>query len=193
MFANATAAPYPTEPGAIREQLASQLAQPVRFVDQIEAMYARGVRTFVEVGAGSVLTELVGRILGDRPHRAVSLDRKGKHGVTTLQEGLGRLAIAGVPMDLAPLWAQFAPASDKPVKKPAMTMPINGANTGRPYPPPGGAKDLPKPNGPRPVPAPQIIHVEVPAPASTVSRSPAGERVGVRADAVPQVQQVVRP
>ena len=52
-------------------------------------MYARGVRTFVEVGAGSVLTELVGRILGDRPHRAMSLDRKGKHGVTTLQEGLG--------------------------------------------------------------------------------------------------------
>ena len=126
VYGNATAAVYGKD---AREQLAAQLAQPVRFVEQIEAMYARGVRTFVEVGAGSVLTELVGRILGDRPHRAVSLDRKGKHGVTTLQEGLGRLAIAGVSMNLAPLWEPYQPASDKPAKKPAMTMPINGANT----------------------------------------------------------------
>ena len=183
VYGNATAAVYGRD---MREQVSAQLAQPVRFVEEIEAMYARGVRTFVEVGAGSVLTELVGRILGDRPHRAVSLDRKGKHGVTTLQEGLGRLAIAGVSMNLAPLWEQFQPESDKPAKKPAMTMPINGANTGRPYPPPGGAKDLPKPNGPRPVPAPQIIHVEVPSP---VFLSPAaGERAGVRGD----VQQVVQ-
>ena len=158
VYSNATAATYATEPAAIRTQLAAQLAQSVRFVEQIEAMYASGVRTFVEVGAGSVLTELVGRILGDRPHRAISLDRKGKHGVTTLQEGLGRLALAGVAMDFAPLWAQFAPASDKPVKKPAMTMPICGANTGSPYPPRGGAKDLPPPNPPRALPvAPEPI------------------------------------
>ena len=195
VFGNATAAAYPKDPAAIREQLASQLAQPVRFVEEIEAMYARGVRTFVEVGAGSVLTELVGRILGDRPHRAISLDRKGKHGVTTLQEGLGKLAIAGVQLNLAPLWEHFQPASEKPAKKPAMTLPINGANSGRPYPPPGGAKDLPKPNGPRAASQPQIIEkivekivevpvevrVEVPVPVPTASLSPAGERVGERA------------
>ncbi len=191
VYGNATASVYAKDAAAIREQLASQLAQPVRFVEEIEAMYARGVRTFVEVGAGSVLTELVGRILGDRAHRAVSLDRKGKHGVTTLQEGLGRLAIAGVQLNLAPLWEQYQPASDKPAKKPAMTMPINGANTGRPYPPVGGAKDLPKPNGPRAaqivekiVTVEKIVHVEVPVAATattassafSASLSPAGER-----------------
>ena len=168
VYSNATAATYAKKPAAIREQLAAQLAQSVRFVEQIEAMYARGVRTFVEVGAGSVLTELVGRILGDRPHRAISLDRKGKHGVSTLQEGLGRLALAGVSIDFAPLWTQFAPLSDKPVKKPAMTMPIIGANSGRPYPPPGGSKDLPPPNPPRALPEPIIIRetITVPAPAA---------------------------
>ncbi|MBK7415532.1 MAG: SDR family oxidoreductase [Dechloromonas sp.] len=168
VYSNATAATYAKKPAAIREQLAAQLAQSVRFVEQIEAMYARGVRTFVEVGAGSVLTELVGRILGDRPHRAISLDRKGKHGVSTLHEGLGRLALAGIKIDFAPLWTQFAPLSDKPVKKPAMTMPIIGANSGRPYPPPGGSKDLPPPNPPRALPEPIIIRetITVPAPAA---------------------------
>jgi malonyl CoA-acyl carrier protein transacylase len=177
VYSNATASTYAKKAPAIREQLAAQLAQSVRFVEQIEAMYARGVRTFVEVGAGSVLTDLVGRILGDRPHRAVSLDRKGKHGVSTLQEGLGRLALAGIAIDFAPLWAQFAPLSDKPVKKPAMTLPVLGANAGRPYPPPGGAKDLPPPNPPRALPEPVIIRetvtVTVPAEAVTPAAAPA--------------------
>jgi malonyl CoA-acyl carrier protein transacylase/short-subunit dehydrogenase len=175
VYSNATAATYAKKPAAIREQLAAQLAQSVRFVEQIEAMYARGVRTFVEVGAGSVLTELVGRILGDRPHRAINLDRKGKHGVSILQEGLGRLALAGISIDFAPLWEQFAPLSDKPVKKPAMTMPIIGANSGRPYPPPGGSKDLPPPNPPRALPEPIIIRetITVPAPAAPAAQQPA--------------------
>ena len=64
VFANATAAPYPAGAPDIRTQLASQLAQPVRFVEMIEAMYAAGVRTYVEVGPGAVLTGLIGRILG---------------------------------------------------------------------------------------------------------------------------------
>src|SRR5207244_186350 len=100
--------------------------QPVRFVDQIEAMYARGVRTFVEVGAGSVLTDLIERILTGREHDAINLDRKGAHGLTTLQGALGRLAVAGVAMDLGVLWTAYAPPSDKPAKKPAMAMSISG-------------------------------------------------------------------
>ncbi len=42
----------PPEPDAIRRRLAEHLAAPVRFLDQIEAMYADGVRTFIEVGPG---------------------------------------------------------------------------------------------------------------------------------------------
>jgi malonyl CoA-acyl carrier protein transacylase len=172
VYSNATAAPYTKKAVAIREQLAGQLAQPVRFVEMIEAMYARGVRTFVEVGAGSVLTDLVGRILSERQHCAICLDRKGKHGVTTLQEGLGRLALAGVAMDLAALWAPFAPPSDKPLKKPAMTMPISGSNYGHPYPPVGGAKELPPPNPARAMPAMPAMTL---APAQAVAASNAPE------------------
>ena len=100
VYGNADAAVYGRAPEAIRRTLAEHPAAPVRFLDQIGAMSAAGVRTFIEVGAGSALTGLIGQILGDRDHLAVSLDRRGRDGVTAWQEALGRLAVHGVPMDL---------------------------------------------------------------------------------------------
>src|SRR5690606_29072546 len=50
VYSNTTAAPYPTDAAAVRTLLAGQLAAGVRFVDQIEAMYAAGARVFVEAG-----------------------------------------------------------------------------------------------------------------------------------------------
>ena len=102
VFANTSAAPYPSEPEAMRDLLAHQLAKPVRFVEQIEAMYEFGVRTFVEVGPARVLTGLVGHILKSRPHRAIALDRKGRPGWASLQQGLALLSVAGVAVDYAP-------------------------------------------------------------------------------------------
>jgi len=158
VYGCADAMPYPRDPEAVRRRLSAQLAQPVRFVEQIEAMYANGVRTFVEVGSGSVLSELIDRILGAREHRAIHLDRKGRHGLTSLQHALGRLAVAGVPMKLSVLWDDQAPVVETPAKKQAMSIPVSGVNQGKPYPPAGGAKELPPPNSPRPVdpPAPRV-------------------------------------
>lgn len=150
VYGTSDATIYPHDPQAIRERLAAQIAHPVRFVDQIEAMYERGVRTFIEVGSGNVLTELVGSILTDREHRRVNLDRKGMHGLTALLTALGRLSVAGLPMNFESLWTEYKPSSPKKSKKPAMVMQVSGVNYGKPYPPPGGAKDLPLPNPPRP-------------------------------------------
>ncbi|MFE0190120.1 SDR family NAD(P)-dependent oxidoreductase [Streptomyces sp. NPDC058989] len=99
VWSGATARPYGRETSAIRDTLAGQVAAPVRFVDQIEDMYAAGVRTFVEAGPGRVLTGLVGRILGERPHTAVALDVPGEPGLARLPHVLARLAAAGVPVD----------------------------------------------------------------------------------------------
>ena len=151
VYGCADAMPYPREAEAVRRRLAAQLAQPVRFVEQIEAMYASGVRTFLEVGPGSVLSELIDRILGAREHRAIHLDRKGRHGLTSLQHALGRLAVAGVSMKFSVLWDDLAPPVETPATKPAMSIPVSGVNQGKPYPPVGGAKELPPPNAPRPV------------------------------------------
>ncbi|MHC4165257.1 MAG: type I polyketide synthase, partial [Planctomycetota bacterium] len=73
VYSNVTAAPYPEDLEAIREQLAVHLARPVRFVEQIRAMHRDGARVFLEVGPGRILTGLVQRILGDEPHHAIAL------------------------------------------------------------------------------------------------------------------------
>ncbi|WP_370645391.1 SDR family NAD(P)-dependent oxidoreductase [Pseudonocardia sp. DSM 110487] len=93
VWANRTAAPYPPGPGAVRAELAAQIGAPVRFAEQIDAMYGAGARVFVEAGPGAVLGGLVGKILDGRPHTVVSLGEGGLRGFLT---GLARLAAAGV-------------------------------------------------------------------------------------------------
>jgi len=104
VWSNTTAAPYPADAEGVRSHLARQIGSPVRFADQIEAMYASGVRVFVEVGPGQVLTGLTGRILGGRPHTAIACDRAGEPGVSQLLVALAELAVEGVPIDPAALW-----------------------------------------------------------------------------------------
>ncbi|WP_437943857.1 SDR family NAD(P)-dependent oxidoreductase [Sorangium sp. So ce281] len=177
VYSNAEIEPYAGGGDAARDRLARQLAEPVRFVEEIERMYADGVRTFVEVGPGSVLTNLVGDILSGRPHRAVALDRKGKHGVTSLFEAVARLAVAGVPLDTRVLWEGFAAPSDpRALPKPKLALQINGSNYGKPYPPQGGAKALPAASPPRAAqkPAPEAARAVVSAPRPVVSASQPG-------------------
>ncbi|MDX3540140.1 beta-ketoacyl synthase N-terminal-like domain-containing protein, partial [Streptomyces sp. MB09-01] len=96
VWSNTTGRPYPPSVEEIRNLLARQVAEPVRFVDEVEAMYAAGVRTFVEAGPGRVLTALIGRILSDRPHTVVPLDVPGEHGLFRLVTALAELTAAGV-------------------------------------------------------------------------------------------------
>ncbi|MEV5572823.1 SDR family NAD(P)-dependent oxidoreductase [Spirillospora sp. NPDC052269] len=105
VWSNTTAEPYESEPAELRATLAGQVSAPVRFVEQIEAMYEAGARVFVEAGPGRVLTHLVGEILGDRPHTAVACDAPGEDGVVRLLHALADLAVAGVPVDAGALFA----------------------------------------------------------------------------------------
>lgn len=138
VYANATAEPYPSEPAEIRSQLAEQIARPVRFADQIEAMYEAGVRTFLEVGPSDVLGRLIEECLGDRPHNCISLDKRKKEGVGTLWNALGRLSIAGIALDFEPVWRNYGEIEDpREREEPSFTVSINGANYEKPYPPEG--------------------------------------------------------
>lgn len=181
VYGNTDAAPYPSSPDEVRRRIAAHLASPVLFQDQIEAMYAAGVRTFVEVGAGTALTGLVGQILGDREHAAVPLDRPARPGADTLHTALGELAVRGVPLDLDTLWAPYAPpGTSAKEREPRMTVKISGANYGH-FPPPRAASAEPPPAPERepehrPRPAPVSVSASasdtpavVPMPAYTPS------------------------
>ncbi|WP_369033148.1 SDR family NAD(P)-dependent oxidoreductase [Streptomyces adonidis] len=98
VWSNRTAAPYGTDADAVRAELAAQIGAPVGFVAQIEAMYEEGARIFVEAGPGSVLTRLVGQILGDRPHRTVACEPRPESGLRGWLDALAQLAVAGLPV-----------------------------------------------------------------------------------------------
>lgn len=175
VYANATAEPYPADAADIRRDLAQQLAEPVQFRGIVEAMYRDGVRTFVEVGPGNVLTGLVGQCLADRPHAAVSLDRKGQDGVTGLWRALAQLSARGVALDLQALWVDLPPETEIRAAPAKHAIRITGANYGKPYPPPGGAADLPPPNPPRPAEPPAQVEAQPPTAAPAATPAGGGE------------------
>ncbi len=146
VYANKTAKPYAARAGQVAKMLADQLISPVRFQEQITNMYADGVRTFIEVGPHSVLTNLVSRCLEGQGHVAIALDRKGKDGMSTLWKALAQMVCVGINPDFSALWDEYDAVAQPPASNKKHTFKINGTNYGKPYPPPGGAKDLAKPN-----------------------------------------------
>ena len=89
----------------IRQRLREHLANPVLFAQEVGAMYEAGARVFVEVGPGSVLTNLADQILEGRPHVALATDVNGRNGIVQLLQAVGRLAVHGVPVSLERLFA----------------------------------------------------------------------------------------
>jgi acyl transferase domain-containing protein/NADP-dependent 3-hydroxy acid dehydrogenase YdfG len=178
VYSNTSAGPYPNDPDAIRDQLAAQLERPVQFVDMIEAMYADGIRTFIEVGARGTLARLAGEVLAGRDHLAVTVDRP-RDGMGALHAGLAQLAVGGLRLELAALWEPFGAFQEQKqvTRRAAMTIDILGANYGKPYPTsdgstwptgPAGSAGAAAPVAPAPaVPAPAALPA-APAPASVV-------------------------
>ncbi|MFI5978223.1 SDR family NAD(P)-dependent oxidoreductase [Streptomyces sp. NPDC051452] len=121
VWANRTAAPYPSDPDGVRAELAAQIGAPVAFATQIEEMYAAGARIFVEAGPGTVLTRLVGQILRGRPHRTVACEPRADSGLPGWLDALAALAVVGAPVRAAWLFrgrdavdALRGPAPERP-------------------------------------------------------------------------------
>ncbi len=185
VYANAAGAPYPGDPDGIRAVLASQITGRVRFVEQIEAMYADGARTFLEIGPGMVLSGLVERILEGRAFRAISLDAPGKDGVSAFQVSLGSLWAAGFEFDFRPLWSSFRPSPDPAASKAAAAIPICGANYGKPYPPLGGAAALPPPNVPSHRPHDSLAGPTGPEAPASAPPAPFAQQAGILLPTLP--------
>ncbi len=183
VFANSTAEVYPASPAETRSLLAHQLARPVRFVEQIEAMARAGVRTFLEVGPDSKLTGLVHAILDGRDHVALALDAsRGQRGnVADLARALAQLAAIGHPVELV-RWDEGCLERSEVAKKPGLTVKVSGANfapkpparqeSPRREPVPVGQELLPREPVGRTVPALRPSAPEIPEPPPTMTPKP---------------------
>ena len=185
VYANTTGAEYPKTEKDARHLLADQIVQPVNFMRQIEAMHADGVGTFIEVGPGHVLSDLVQSILpGAVETVALDASKGARSGIFDLAFALGRLASLGHPVDLSK-W-ENAPAPAEATGKKALTVAITGANYRAPQTarPPVAAKPVLAAvpaaaslaatvsapaaahiSAPAPLPAPQMTHAAAPTAA----------------------------
>ncbi len=83
VISNITARPFDSVP-EIREELAAQLTEPVRWTGSMQALVALGVDTVVELGPGDVLSSLMKRI--DRRVRRLAVGDPA--GIAALRENL---------------------------------------------------------------------------------------------------------
>jgi malonyl CoA-acyl carrier protein transacylase len=135
VLSNTTTEPYPDGRDSIKKLLAEQLANPVRFVEQVERLYADGINTFIEVGPGKTLTGLINSILSDKEILSVAIDASvsKKQGQNDLAIVLATIAAKGNTVDLK-LWdkcsinLERSPKDNNKDTKPAMTVTISGAN-----------------------------------------------------------------
>jgi acyl transferase domain-containing protein/acyl carrier protein len=138
VYANTTATPYPSAPAQVRDLLAGQLALPVEFIAEIEAMYRAGARHFLEVGPKTNLTGMVSAILAGREHAAFALDGSSgqRSGFFDLTSALAWLASLGYDIHLAK-WDDGSERLRRlpPERgKPTFTVALGGANYVKPKP-----------------------------------------------------------
>ncbi|WP_327641098.1 polyketide synthase dehydratase domain-containing protein [Kribbella sp. NBC_00482] len=100
-----TASVYPSAAKDVRELFVRHLLEPVRFRPMIEAMYADGYRTFLQLGAGQ-LGSLIGDTLHGREHLVVAAQSPHRSGLAQLQRVQTALwaeslqTSSGVPLNL---------------------------------------------------------------------------------------------
>ena len=120
VYSNLEAAVYPDRPEPMRRVLVSQLTEPLRFREEIEALYAAGVRVFIEAGPGKVLSGLVKRTLAGRPAAILPLDRGSGEGLADLLRVIAWAYVHGKPVRLERLFDDcgFAPAAAEDLLQP---------------------------------------------------------------------------
>ncbi|HWJ98150.1 MAG TPA: acyltransferase domain-containing protein, partial [Acidimicrobiales bacterium] len=102
MWSATTVAPYPDDPAGITELSGRHLVEPVRFRELADALYADGVRAFVQVGTGSLLG-FVDDTLRDEDILTISANTAKQTGVDQLRRVAAALWSVGHAVDFAPL------------------------------------------------------------------------------------------
>jgi malonyl CoA-acyl carrier protein transacylase len=163
VFSNTLGGPVSEDPREIAALLSSHLVRPVKFVDEIRAMYARGARVFVEVGPKGVLTGLARQILEGQAARFIQIDSDRSTpwaGLVQLLHALAQLAVEGVAVEPAQLLRGRAGRAEPEARETGWM--VNGLTAFPAQPPPQVVQPL-ELVMPSALPVPAALPVPVPA------------------------------
>ncbi|MFE9833689.1 beta-ketoacyl synthase N-terminal-like domain-containing protein [Streptomyces sp. NPDC005551] len=93
------------------QRIAHTLRSMIDFPRLVRAAYDRGYRYFIEAGPGATCSRWIRDTLGEAPHVAAGVDRRGVAPATSLAHLAARLVSHGLPVDLTPVLGA-APAAD---------------------------------------------------------------------------------
>lgn len=123
---------YPAAPERAREEilarLCRQMSSPVEWTAQIRALHQAGARIWIECGPKRTLTTFNGEILSGECHLSVTSNHPKQGGMASWLAALGRLWVAGLPIEL--------PALDSAAHTPLFrSQPAPAATVAAPPPP----------------------------------------------------------
>ena len=78
VYSGAWGKPYDPSSANCADSITAGLVGPIDFPAVVEAAYRDGVRFFVEPGPGNSASRMIDAILGDRPHLARAVMRRGR-------------------------------------------------------------------------------------------------------------------
>ncbi|MBG1267072.1 PfaB family protein [Nostoc sp. WHI] len=98
--------PVALERDAIAHNIAKGLCQELDFPQLVNRVHDDGVKIFLEAGAGSVCSRWIDKILGNKEHITVSLNRRGMDDHASMVKALAKLLSHQVNVDLSPLYSK---------------------------------------------------------------------------------------
>jgi PfaB family protein len=120
---------YDLSSEAAADSILHQALHGFDFPRTIEQAYADGIRVFIEVGPHTSCTRMIGHILKDKPHLAVSANNRSEDECLTLLKCLGTLAAAGMAVDITPLYGYPSPTVQMETRDPThvIRVPVGGS------------------------------------------------------------------
>nr|WP_199074996.1 type I polyketide synthase [Pedobacter sp. ASV19] len=103
VWSNTTAGLYPVKGEEVKQRLCEHLVKPVKFVEQVQQMYADGARIFIEVGPGKVLSALAKNCLG-KEELLLHAEDNGHNKITHLLCTIADYMATGRPVRLEKLF-----------------------------------------------------------------------------------------
>ncbi|NJM71102.1 MAG: PfaB family protein [Scytonema sp. RU_4_4] len=98
--------PITLDSHVVARSLAKNLCQQLDFPRLVHRVYEDGARIFIEAGSGNVCSRWIDKILENKEHMTVSLNRRGISDHTSIIRALAKLFSHQVSLDLSPLYSQ---------------------------------------------------------------------------------------